>query len=75
MARRPVFADASAKDSLLACRVSAAGGVKGARGLLEIVPGEEMRTFAEVANGSHADVVLSGRFESRGASAGCAYSR
>jgi hypothetical protein len=35
------------------------------RGLLEIVPGEEMRTFVEVGNGSHADVVLSGRFETR----------
>jgi len=35
------------------------------KGLLEIPPGEEMRTFVEVASGSYADVVLSGRFESR----------
>lgn len=35
------------------------------RGLLEVVPGEEMRTFVEVGNGSHADVLFSGRFELR----------
>lgn len=34
-------------------------------GLLEVLPGEEMRTFVEVGNGSQADVVLSGRFEPR----------
>jgi hypothetical protein len=35
------------------------------QGLLEIPPGEEMRTFVEVGDGSQADVVLSGRFERR----------
>lgn len=34
-------------------------------GMLEILPGEEMRTFVEVGNGSHADVMLTGRFERR----------
>jgi hypothetical protein len=34
-------------------------------GLLEIPPGEEMRTFVQVGNGSQADVVFSGRFETR----------